>query len=166
MNLSPDPGKLQSLHSLLSATYGTDPFQAEQIEAAIQHCLNEQTPAEEDGQPEGAGPAPRPGLDVQQLAQLHALYTQHQADGFAHWDLSQREYDPLFIRAHLQRILRQLSGHQRATLVVTGLREALCSPGKYWTRARQERYREAIAYIEDLACSYQTPSSAFNLIIL
>ncbi|MGJ3241964.1 MAG: hypothetical protein ACFE0O_03255 [Opitutales bacterium] len=163
MNLPPDPGKLQSLHSLLSATFGTDPFQAEQIEAAIQHCLNEQ---ERPAEPGDTDLALRPGLDVQQLAKLHALYSKHQADGFAHWDLSQKPYDPLFIRAHLQRILRQLSGHPRATLVVTGLRQALCPAGKYWTRGRRERYREAITYIEDLACRYQTPNSAFNLIIL
>lgn len=155
---------LAALNAMVSFAMGGDPQQADQIQAAIRFCRQQAERAGEQ-QSQHARETARAYNDiVENLVRLHI--EQDDDFGFSHWDLGAHPYDPLWIRAHLVRELKKISGFPRALLLVTGLRQALCPPRKYWTQKRAERYREAISYIENLAMQFKTPRTRLSLLFV
>ncbi len=155
---------LAALNAMVSLATGTDQFQSDQIQAAIQFCRN-QAEVVSSSKSQQAMETSKAYTDiVDRLVKLHV--EEGSSFGFGHWNLGHHEYDPLFIRAHLIKELKRISGFEEALLLITGLREALCPPGKYWTQKRSTRYQEAISYIESLAVQYKTPKTKLSLLFV
>ncbi len=155
---------LAALNALVSIATGTDHEKTDQIQAAIEFCRNR---AESTGSHAGQKTretAKAYSDTVDRLIKLHVRDPER--FGFGHWNLERHGYDPLFIRAHLIKELKRIAGYPEALLLITGLRQALCPPGKYWTRKRAQRYREAISYIENLALQYKTPATRLSLLFV
>jgi len=55
------------------------------------------------------------------------------SSGFAHLDFGRHPFDPLWTRIFVLRELKMLAGFQSAVLLISGLREAVSGPRKYWT---------------------------------
>ncbi len=86
---------------------------------------------------------------------------------FAHWNVSNDEqFSPLWIRQSLIARMKQLAGYRTAFLLITGLREAVCPAGSYWTKKRQEHYDQVLNYISELVCSWSAPDSNLQLALL
>jgi len=157
--------KLPAINSMLPLAVGSDTEKADQIRAAIRFC---QFQAVQCGQP-------APGSTLEEITRAYreavdSLVKFHISDpdsfGFRHWNLSAHPYDPLWVRAHVIRELKLLAGYRQALFLVTGLRRALCPEGKYWTRDRARRYREALDYIESLALQFKTPSTRLSVLFV
>ena len=99
------------------------------------------------------------------LAQLHFGPRQEQNLKFAHWDVSIDEpFGPLWIRQALITRMKYIVGSRAAFLLVTGLQEAICPEGNYWTRKRQEYYERVCNYINELVCSWLASGSSVQVV--
>ena len=155
---------LAALNAMVSFAAGSDNFQADQVQAAIHFCRQQAERATGQNTLSAQATAEAYQEIIDRLLKLHL-----QEDlnlGFSHWDLGSHPYDPLWIRAHLIRELKKISGYAEALLLITGLRQALCPPRKYWTQKRATRYREAISYIENLALQFKTPRTKLSLLFV
>ena len=93
------------------------------------------------------------GSYVEKLARLHFGEQGEPAHlGFSHWHVPDLEdFSPLWVRQAIVSKMKKLAGRQKALLLVTGLREAVCPPGKYWTDSRQTQYEQVRGWIDELA---------------
>ena len=155
---------LAALNAMVSLATGSETFKADQIQAAIQFCRMQAERSLGVGSVYAKETARAYSVVVDRLVKLHV--SNPDSFGFNHWDLGSHQYDPLWIRAHLIRELKKISGFQEALLLITGLRSAICPPGKYWTGKRSIRYQEAIAYIENLALQFKTPRTKLSLLFV
>ncbi|MCH2155740.1 MAG: hypothetical protein MK080_07030 [Opitutales bacterium] len=158
MNASQDLEKLSTIHSLFTAASGGDNYNAEQISAALRYA--------QDRPGLGLKREERPfDVEVRKLIDLH-LESQSQHHGVAVWDMRDRPYDPLWIRYHIVSQLKQIAGYLDATLIVVGLKEAICPQGRYFTKSKKERYQQAVSYVEELALCYKTHSTKLNILFV
>jgi len=108
------------------------------------------------------------GQYVERLARLH--FGEQGEPGhlaFAHWHVPQLEdFSPLWIRQAIVTEMKKLAGRREALLLVTGLRNSVCPPGKYWTKARQEQYDRVRGWIDELACAWATRGSRLQVVLL
>lgn len=101
------------------------------------------------------------------LAQLHFGESVDVAISFAHWHVPATENaSPLWIRQAIVTEMKRLAGSRNALLLVTGLREAICPEGSYWTKSREREYRRVREWIDDLACAWATRGSQLQVIVL
>jgi hypothetical protein len=104
---------------------------------------------------------------AERLARLHFGPGQEQKLYFAHWDVPHDEqFSPLWIRQALIARMKHMVGTRAAFLLITGLREAICPEGSYWTRKRQEYYDQVCNYINDLFCSWVTQRTHLSIAIM
>ncbi|MEM8868679.1 MAG: hypothetical protein AAGC73_10490 [Verrucomicrobiota bacterium] len=104
---------------------------------------------------------------VETLAQVHLNHANAGPVAIAHWHVPASEhFSPLWIRAAIITEMMKLSGSRGAVFVITSLREAICPEGKYWTKARERRFRRIREWIEQLACSWATPGSQLQVIVV
>ena len=148
--------KVHCMHSLFGILTGRDPYLTSQIKTAIEFSLT--------GSADRTAP-----LDSFTKAALDLFKKQSPLPpswGFAHLDLSLKPFDPLWVRAAFVKSLKNLAGYEDALLVVSGLRISLCPEGKYWTRRVQNRYENALSYIDDLAAKWSTPNTTLTVLYL
>jgi hypothetical protein len=62
--------------------------------------------------------------------------------------------------------MKKLAGRRAALLLVTGLREAICPAGAYWTKSRQLQYDRVRDWIDALACAWATRGSQLQVVVL
>jgi hypothetical protein len=62
--------------------------------------------------------------------------------------------------------MKKLAGRRAGLLLVTGLREALCPTGAYWTQARQARYQQICDWIDALACAWASRGSQLQVVVI
>jgi len=74
-------------------------------------------------------------------------------------------YSQLALRARLLAALKRCCLAKRSVLVLAGLREAICPPGKRWTKRRKREYQDAIAYARAFCLARSRPSSQLELIV-
>ncbi len=99
------------------------------------------------------------------LARLHFGPEQEQKLKFAHWDVSVDElFSPLWIRQALITRMKHIVGSRAAFFLVTGLHEAICPEGNYWTSKRREYYDRVCNYINDLVCSWSTSGALVQVV--
>lgn len=152
--------RLTTLNAMVSLAAGTDPESTGQMHAAIEFCRESKATGSED-----QSDAP---IDYRELVRrLVRFHIQHRESfGFRLWDLSEETYEPLWVRAHLMRELRRLAGCEQALLLICGLRDAICPPGRYWTQARAEEHRRALSYIETLSLQFKTPRTRLSILFI
>ncbi len=151
-----DLAKIECLHHLFAETTGNDPYLLRSLKDAI-----EATAAER-----GAGT-----LDISDFVDAALRLRDEPPDGdsacgILHIDLRTRGFDPLFVQGELVAGLKRIAGHGRALVIVTGLRRWVLEGRRNMTARQRKRYDDAIAYIDDLAARWNTPSTELNLIYL
>ncbi|MEM1221348.1 MAG: hypothetical protein AAGH40_01185 [Verrucomicrobiota bacterium] len=155
----PDPiQQLRSVNEVLAHTLQADAEQVEHARRAIDFyeiAYREAT----------AKPLMKEGVET--LARVHLNHAESGEVAFAHWHAPASEhFSPLWIRAAIISEMMKLSGSRKAMLMVTSLRDAICPDGNYWTKARESRFRRVREWIEQLACSWATPGSQLQVIVL
>lgn len=144
------------LHTLLGSTANIDPYFEEQIKTAIDFSLT--------GSIECSAPLDKFARAVIRFLQVHDKTLASR--GFHHLDLSEKTLDPLWLREELIRAIKLLAGYEKALLIISGLRSALCPRGKYWTHGIQNRYEGSLNYIDELAAQKVDSSTTLNLIYI
>jgi len=144
---------LRALNQLLHLATGSDPELAKHIESAV--TFAQRTGNEDFTELNSA---------VGKILQLHL---QGRRDvGFAHCDLTGADDDPLFLQPEIMRALRRVGGCREAIILITGLHRTVCPPGRYFTTRRQQTYRRAQGFIEDLAAKYTSPRTRLRLVFV
>ncbi len=150
---------LYFINTLFADLTGHDLYLAQQIQAGIEQALGEE--------------AGKTGLSDQHFISAVAELvekTRSESDsfGFSHWNCrtGRSGFEPLWARQEAISILKKLAPYPRATLLVTGLREAVRPPGRRWSRRLHREYTEAVEMIQDLARQWTTPSAEVTLLVL
>ena len=154
----PDPvEQLRVLNELLARV--SDPERSEHARRALEFFYREH--------PEEAAQV-QLGSYVEKLARLH--FGEHGEPGdlaFVHWHVPKLEdFSPLWIRQAIVGEMKKLAGRREALLLVTGLRDSVCPPGKYWTKARQGQYERVRGWIDELVCAWATRGSKLQVVVL
>ena len=154
----PDPlEQLRTLNELLARV--SDPERSEHARRALEFFYREH-------------PAEAAGIDlgnyVERLSNLHFGPEGGPADlAFAHWHVPRLDdFSPLWIRQAIVAEMKKLAGRRESLLLVTGLRDAVCPPGKYWTKARESQYARVRGWIEELACAWASRGSRLQVVVL
>lgn len=154
----PDPlDQLRTLNELLARV--SNPERSEHARRALEFFYREH--------PDEAAQV-QLGPYVAKLARLHFGEPGEPMElGFAHWHVPQLEdFSALWIRQAIIGEMKKLAGRREALLLVTGLRESVCPPGKYWTQARQSQYERVRGWIEELACAWASRGSKLQVVVL
>lgn len=149
--------QLRTLNELLGRV--SDPERAEHARRALEFAYKEH--------PEDLEHVPL-GDYVDKLANLHFGACGDRADfAFAHWHVPRLEdFSPLWIRQAIVVEMKKLAGRREGLLLVTGLREAICPVGKYWTRHREVQYQRVRDWIDELVCAWATRGSRLQVVVL
>lgn len=154
-----DPvAQLRALNEMLARTGLSDPERVEHARHALDFFSREQA--------RGAS-----ALSVfecaDRLARLHLGEGGDHAVAFTHWHVPTLEdFSPLWIRQAIVAEMKKLAGRRAALLLVTGLREAICPPGSYWTRARAAQELRVRGWIDELACAWATRGAQLQVIVI
>jgi len=101
------------------------------------------------------------------LAKLHFGHNSEGKLKFSHWSMRTDNYfEPLWLRQALISQMRQFAGSRIAFLLITGLHEAICPKGHYWTKKRQKHYDDICSYINELCCALSTPDLQLQVVFL
>jgi hypothetical protein len=150
--------QLRTLNELLARTGASAPERAEHARRALDFFSKEQ---------DGGGQQVSLGDCADRLARLHFGADGESALAFAHWHVPTVEnFSPLWIRQAIVVEMKKLAGRRAALLLVTGLREAVCPDGSYWTQARQAQYDRVRSWIDQLACAWATRGSRLQVVVL
>jgi len=149
--------QLRTLNELLGRV--ADPERAEHARRALEFAYREH--------PEDLEHVPL-GDYVDKLANLHFGESASIADfAFAHWHVPRLEdFSPLWIRQAIVVEMKKLAGRREGLLLVTGLRDAVCPAGKYWTKQREVQYLRVRDWIDELACAWATKGSRLQVVVL
>jgi hypothetical protein len=154
--------RLRVLNEVLSRAAGSDPESAEHARRALEFFAVEEE--------NGAGEPPdgeRLLRGAEALARIHFSRGSSTPAAFAHWHVPLVEgAGPLWLRQAIVGEMKKLAGRRDALLLVTGLREAICPPGRYCTRARQAEYDRVRGWIDDLACSWAARGSRLQVVVV
>lgn len=149
--------QLRTLNEILGRV--SDPERAEHARRALEFAYQEHP---EDLESVALGDY------VDKLAHLH--FGGHEMPGelaFAHWHVPRLDdFSPLWIRQAIVAEMKKLAGRREALLLVTGLREAVCPAGKYWTKHREAQYQRVRSWIEELVCAWATKGSKLQVVVL
>ncbi|MFQ3224379.1 MAG: hypothetical protein ACI8Z5_000627 [Lentimonas sp.] len=150
--------QLRTLNELLARTGASAPGRAEHARRALDFFSKEQ----------GSGLMEVSLRDcADRLAQLHFGEDGESELAFAHWHVPTVEnFSPLWIRQAIVVEMKKLAGRRGALLLVTGLREAVCPDGAYWTKKRQAQYDRVRGWIDELACAWVTRGSQLQVVVL
>lgn len=148
--------QLRTLNELFVHTGASTPERAEHIRRVLDFCSKEQgSETARFSFVEGAN----------RLARLHFGSDQERKWSFVHWDVTADEqFSPLWIRRSLIARMKQIAGSRTAFLLITGLREAICPTGNYWTKKRQENYDRMCDYINELVCAWSASGLRLQLV--
>ncbi|MGZ0656155.1 hypothetical protein ACWPKO_09090 [Coraliomargarita sp. W4R53] len=149
--------RLRTLNELLGRV--SDPERAEHARRALEFAYQEH--------PEDLEHLPL-GDYVDKLADLHFGDSASLAGfAFAHWHVPRLEdFSPLWIRQAIVVEMKKLAGRREGLLLVTGLREAVCPAGKYWTKQREAQYQRVRDWIDELVCAWATRGSRLQVVVL
>lgn len=108
------------------------------------------------------------GSYVDRLARIYLGQNgENEQIAFCHWHVPQLEdFSPLWIRQAVVSRMKAMAGRSEALLLVTGLREAVCPEGKYWTKKRERQYHQVRSWIDELACAWASRGSRLQVVVL
>jgi hypothetical protein len=156
MNNLDELAKTHCLHTLLEPVQLYDLYFTEQVKSAINFSLT--------GSHNCSAPIENFVRAAIRVLQAHEKYPLSR--GFFHLDLSRNTFEPLWIQEAVICALKQLVGYEKALLLISGLRPALCPSGKYWTQSIRKQYKDALSYIDQLAANRINSSTILNLVYL
>ncbi|WOO41961.1 hypothetical protein [Rubellicoccus peritrichatus] len=148
--------QLDSLNNLMAMAVGTDRDLVRQIKHAIEFT--------QENSGENISVMDSLTRCAERLLNLHL---QGRARcGFQHCDFRDQHNDPLWIRSRFLEAMRGLSGCRDAVMLISGLKDLVCPPRNYWTKARQRDYIQVQQLIEQLAASYAPRRMNLRMIFL
>lgn len=149
--------QLRTLNELLGRV--SDPDRAEHARRALEFAFQEQ--------PEELANVSL-GEYAVKLASLHFGEEYESAElAFAHWHVPHLEdFSPLWIRQAIVTEMKKLSGRSEGILLVTGLREAICPEGKYWTKYCESQYQLVRKWTDELVCAWVTQGCNLQVVVL
>ena len=149
--------QLRTLNELLGRV--SDPDRAEHARRALEFAFQEQ--------PDELANVSL-GKYVDKLARLHFGEEREPSElAFAHCHVPLLEdFSPLWIRQAIVTEMKKLAGRREGILLVTGLREAVCPEGKYWTKHCESQYQRVRNWIDELACDWTTQDSNLQVVVL
>lgn len=105
---------------------------------------------------------------VERLARLHFGEKWGQPElAFSHWHVPQLEdFSPLWIRQAIVTRMQGLAGRREALFLVTGLRDAICPAGRYWTARRAAEYQRVRGWIDELVCAWASRGSRLRVVVI
>lgn len=149
--------QLRILNEILGRV--SDPERAEHARRALEFAYKEH--------PEDLESVPL-GDYVDRLAEIH--FGDHNVGrefAFAHWHVPRLDdFSPLWIRQAIVSEMKKLAGRREALLLVSGLREAVCPEGKYWTKHREAQYQRVRSWIDGLVCAWATRGSQLQVVVV
>jgi len=149
--------QLRTLNELLARTGASAPDRAEHARRALDFFSQEQ----------GAKDTTVSLGDCAGRARLHFGAEGESELAYTHWHVPTVEnFSPLWIRQAIVVEMKKLAGRRAALLLVTGLREAICPAGAYWTKSRQLQYDRVRDWIDELACAWATRGSQLQVVVL
>ena len=153
MSARPDLPVLHLLNTVFAGVTGCDLYLAGQIQAGIEQALA-------DGGPADFAAA------IQAVQQR--LGGEAGRHGFFHWDAAHATAAPdsLWSRQQVLDGLKSLAPYAEATLLVTGLRSALCPRGRRWTERRRAAYRDVVDFLDELARLRKRHSARLQVFVL
>ena len=149
--------QLRTLNELLGRV--SDPDKAEHARRALEFAFQEL--------PEELAHVSL-GEYVGKLARIH-FGEEGEPSGlsFAHWHVPHLEdFSPLWIRQAIVTEMKKMAGRREGILLVTGLREAICSQGKYWTKHCESEYQRVRNWIEELVIAWLTKGCFLQVVVL
>ncbi|MFP4157284.1 MAG: hypothetical protein ACLFU4_06670 [Opitutales bacterium] len=149
--------QLRVLNEMLARI--SDPERSEHARRALEFFCREQPEAAQDVDI---------GDYVDKLTHLHfGAAGEPECMAFSHWHVPQLEdFSPLWIRQAIVARMKGLAGRREALLLVTGLREAVCPSGTYWTKKRASQYQRVRGWIDELACAWASRGSRLQVVVL
>jgi len=153
--LSDDLARVHCVAELFPQITGEDPFLARQMKEAIERSI-----------------LSNPNLvnDLETFTrialELGGDWEEDQACSAFAIDFGDRGWDPLFAREEFVRQLKKSSGLQKVVVLVAGLKGAIQGAGRYETQRIKQQYAEAVAYLDDLAARWSTPSTQLQVLYL
>jgi hypothetical protein len=156
--------QLRALNEVLARSASSDPECAEHARRALDFFSAEQAQSETPQTPICQSAI---GNCARELARLHFGDSSEGPLVFTHWHVpGSEECDPLWVRQAVVTEMKRLAGRRAGLLLVTGLREALCPTGSYWTQARQARYQQICDWIDTLACAWASRGSQLQVVVI
>lgn len=150
--------QLRTLSHLLASTQGADPEGGTHVRRVLELV---------DQQPESLRSRLSLKNTAERLASLHFGPEEERQVAFAHWHVSElTECSPLWLRQSVIGKLKSISGRRRGCFIVTGVRDAICPPGSYWTRKRQARYHRICQWIDVLSVARAPTGFYLQVIVL
>ncbi|NEQ66670.1 MAG: hypothetical protein F6K21_14420 [Symploca sp. SIO2D2] len=147
-----DLTKLQVVCSLFKPLIGDDLYLARQIKESIETALSEKA-----------------GTTDEFLFKARELSSNLEIDSpdesVRHIDLSDSPFSMLCLRAKLLTAIKGLCRFGQSTLLLSGLKEALCPTGRRWSPKKAQDYQDAIAFARDFCQQRSLPRSQINLVI-
>lgn len=147
---------LRALHTLLSVAVGADADLERQVQAAVDFTLENATP----GGPDAVS------LEHSAEVLLNLFRRDGRTPAFAHLDLREQTWEPLWIRERMLAALRPLTGYREGILLTTGLRRLACPPGRRWTARARTRYQDAMTYLQETAAVQTSARTMLHLLFL
>jgi len=62
--------------------------------------------------------------------------------------------------------MKGVAGKAQALFLVTGMRESVCPPKKYWTQKREQAYRDLLDWVNEMICSWATRGCHLQVVVL
>ena len=150
--------QLRTLNELLARTGASAPDRAEHARRALDFFSQEQDSGLIEVSLHDC---------ANRLARLHFGAEGESELAFGHWHVPTVEnFSPLWIRQAIVVEMKKLAGRRAALLLVTGLREAVCPEGAYWTKKRQQQYDRVRCWIDELVCAWATRGSQLQVVVL
>ena len=134
-----------------------DPFYWQQIEEGVTNALKEK----EDTQPPGTPKFLEALLTLREQWNLPPV-------GVTYINLHQSPHlsDPLFLRSEIINCMKEIAAHQRAALIVEGLRQSTKGLYRQWSRTAKIRYAETLALLREVVCRHARKSAEVHLILM
>ena len=132
--------RLNALNRLLAAATGSDADTVAQLSRAIEFCHRK-------------GPRESEIVGIETIARRLLNIHARNSGRFrlVHCNLRDVEVTPLWLEAEVTQSVRRLARSREGLLLITGLKKAVCPPGKRFTLSRQREYQRAVTQINDIA---------------
>lgn len=149
--------QLRILNNLLARV--SDPERSEHARRALEFCCKEHPELIQEIDL---------GIYVEKLTRMHfGDAVDLESLGVSHWHVPQLEdFSPLWIRHAIVSRMKRLAGRREALLFVTGLRDAVCPQGRYWTKSRAAQYARVREWIDELSCAWASRGSQLQVLVI
>ena len=144
--------KLQVVCSLFHKLIGDDLYFARQIKESIEAAL-----------PEEVDEAKCFLEKAQELAREMSNGSPQSA--ISHVDLAGSPFSMLTFRAKLLFAVKSICRFNKATVVLSGLKDAICPEGRRWSPKKAQEYEDAITFARKFCQQRSRPSSRIHLVI-